>query len=336
MSLPWHEPELRRTVAEGAGLPHALLIRGAAGIGKLNFALALAKALVCERPDRQGLACGHCVACDWVEQRSHPDVRVVEPESLAEPLEEEGSEKKKASVQIGVEQVRALAGLVNLSSHRGRAKVILVHPAEALNSSAANALLKSLEEPPPATYFLLVSHRWHQLLPTIKSRCRQLALPLPEREVARAWLAEQGASNPDLALAQAGGAPVSAARLNAEYWEQRAAFIGAIASPDFDPLRVAEQQRDLALPDAVKWLQQWSYDMVLSDCLGCARYNLDFADAVTRAAGRAAPLETLRFHRQMLGWQRVVNHPLNPRLFLEHLLLSYAALLRGTPPGQAV
>jgi DNA polymerase-3 subunit delta' len=85
----------------------------------------------------------------------------------------------------------------------------------------------------------------------------------------------------------------------------------------------------------VKWLQQWSYDMVLQSSVGRARYNPDFADAVARAARRAGTLEALRFHRQMLGWQRVINHPLNPRLFLEHLLLSYAALLRATPMGQA-
>jgi DNA polymerase-3 subunit delta' len=334
MSLPWHQSELHRILEKEVELSHALLIRGPAGIGKLAFAQALAKALVCEEPDRQGVACGRCTACNWVEQRSHPDVRLVEPESLAETVEEEGAEKKKASVQIGVDQVRALAEFVNLSSHRGRAKVIVVHPAEALNPSAANALLKSLEEPPPATYFLLVSHRWHQLLPTIKSRCRQVVLPLPDRKAARAWLAKEGVSNPELALAQAGGAPVSAARLNADYWEQRAAFIGAITSADFDPLRAAEQLRDFAVADAVKWLQQWSYDMVLSDCVGRARYNPDFMDAVTRAASRAAPVETLRFHRQMLSWQRVVNHPLNPRLFIEHLLLCYAALLRTTRRAQ--
>lgn len=335
MSLPWHQSELGRILAEGTGLPHALLIRGPAGIGKLEFAQALAKALLCEQSDGGEMACGRCIACSWIEQRSHPDLRIVQPESLAEPEEEAGGDKKKASVQIGVDQVRALAEFVNLSSHRGRAKVIVVHPAEALNPSAANALLKSLEEPPPGTYFLLVSHRWHQLLATIKSRCRQVVLPLPDRDTARAWLAEQGASDPDLALAQAGRAPVSAARLNDEYWAQRAAFIGAIASVDFDPLRSAEQLRDFAVPDVVKWLQQWSYDMVLHGCGGRARYNPDFADAVALAARRAGQLETLHFHRQMLGWQRVINHPLNPRLFLEHLLLCYTALLRATRTGQA-
>lgn len=328
MSLPWHRSELARILAEGAALPHALLIRGPAGIGKLAFAQAIAKALVCEQRQPKGTACGHCSACEWVEQRSHPDVRVVEPENLAEPVDDEAGERKRGSAQIGVEQVRSLGEFVNLSSHRGRAKVVLVHPAEALNANAANALLKSLEEPPPATYFLLVSHRWHQLLPTIKSRCRQTVLPLPDRASARAWLAEQGVSKPEVALAQAGGAPVSAAGLSPEYWEQRAAFIGAIASGDFDPLRSAEQLRDFPMPDAVRLLQQWSYDMALTADSGGIRYNPDFAEAVALAARRAGRLETLRFHRRMLGWQRVVNHPLNPRLFLEQLLLSYADLLR--------
>jgi len=329
MSFPWHQTELARIVAEGATLPHALLIRGAAGIGKLAFAQAIAKALLCEQRQPRAMACGRCSACEWVEQRSHPDLRVLELENLAEPIEDEAGERKKGSAQIGVEQVRALGEFVNLSSHRGRAKVVVVHPAEALNANAANALLKNLEEPPPATYFLLVSHRWHQLLPTIKSRCRQIVLPLPDRESARAWLAEQGVSNPELALAQAGGAPVSAAGLSPEYWEQRAAFIGAIASVDFDPLRSAEQLRDCPMPDAVRWLQQWSYDMALSANNGGTRYNPDFAEAVARAGRRAGSLETLHFHRWMLGWQRLVNHPLNPRLFLEQLLLSYADLLRA-------
>lgn len=334
MNLPWHQAELHRILGEGTRLPHALLIRGPSGIGKLEFAQTVAKALLCEGSKGAAAACGHCAACVWVDERSHPDLRLVEPESLFEREEEEGGDRKKASVQISVDQIRELAEFVNLSSHRGRAKVVLIHPAEALNPSAGNALLKGLEEPPPATYFLLVSHRWHQLLATIKSRCRQVVLPLPARDKARAWLVEQGAADPELALSHSGGAPVSAARLSAEYWEQRARFIGTIAATDFDPLRSAEQLRDLALPDVVKWLQQWSYDMVAHRHTGQARYNPDATDAVARAARCAATLDTLRFHRELVGWQRVVNHPLNPRLFLEQLLLSYSGLLRTGRPRQ--
>lgn len=334
MALPWHKTQLEQILAGKARLPHALLIRGPEGVGKLEFARALGKALLCENPTRQGEACGHCPACGWFEQGSHPDFRLVVPESLAEKDEEEGGEKK-ASLQIAVEQVRELADFVNLSSHRGGAKVIMIHPAEAMNPNAANALLKSLEEPPPATHFLLVSHRWHHLLPTIKSRCQQIALPAPDEKAAQAWLEEQGAADPELALAQAGGAPLLAVKLDAEYWEQRAFFLNAISAPDFDPLQVAEQIRDYPLPGVVRWLQQWSYDLVVHGCAGRPRYNPDHAEAVVRAARQAGRVETLRFHRQMLRWQRVVNHPLNPRLFLEQLLLSYAELQRGGTRGQA-
>ena len=89
------------------------------------------------------------------------------------------------------------------------------------------------------------------------------------------------------------------------------------------------------MPGVVRWLQQWSYDLVLHGCAGQPRYNPDLAEAIARAAERAGRRETLRFHREMLRWQRVVNHPLNPRLFLEQLLLSYAGLLRGAARKQA-
>ena len=334
MILPWHQSELRRLIGERDRLSHALLIRGAEGIGKAQFAHALAQAILCEAASRDGMACGQCPACDWISQRSHPDFRVVEPENLLEQ-EEEAADKRKASAQIGVDQIRSLTDLVNLTSHRGRAKIILIHPAEAMNASAANALLKSLEEPPAATYFLLVSHRWHLLPATIKSRCRDVVLPGPDPGTARAWLVEQGTPQADLALAQAGGAPVSAARLEPEYWQQREAFLHAISSPDFDALRSAEQLRDLSLAHIVRWLQQWSYDIALQRAVGRVRYNPDFTEQIGRVACRADLLDTLRVHRQMLGWQRVVNHPLNPRLFLEELLLSYGALVNAPGPRQA-
>jgi len=329
MVLPWHKAALQRLVKEGTRLPHALLLRGPAGIGKGEFARSLAQALLCEgtRPDDMG--CSTCMACEWVAQDAHPDFRVVAPENNQEQDEEGSGEKKKGNTQISVSQIRDLTELVNLSSHRGHGKVILINPAEAMNASAANALLKSLEEPPPATYFLLVSHRWHQLPATVKSRCRQVILPSPSLETAREWLVEQGTAQADLALAQTGGAPVSAVRFASDYWEQRTVFLGMIASTTFDPLRAAEQLREFAPADAVKWLQQWSYDMALHGVVGSTRYNPDFSDEVARVARRSSLIDTLRFHRQMVGWQRVVNHPLNPRLLLEELLLSYAALVRA-------
>jgi DNA polymerase-3 subunit delta' len=337
MNYPWHKSELSGLLERRGQLHHALLLRGARGIGKLAFAEALARALLCESPGPGGSACGRCAACGWMEQGSHPDFRRLEPESLAEPAEgEAGAEKKeKASSQIPVEQVRGLAGFVNVSSHRGGAKVVLVHPAESLNANAANALLKNLEEPPPRTYFLLVAHRWHQLLPTIKSRCQQIPLPLPSSSEAREWIGRQGVENSDLALAQAGGAPLLAVQFDGLYWQQRAAFLKAIGGRGLDALAVAEHVRDHAPALVVNWLQKWAYDLVSHKVTGQVRYNPDFAAAIAAAAERVELPEAVRFLRHVVRLQRIVTHPLNARLFFEELLLVYAALLRGRPFAKA-
>lgn len=335
MSYPWHLEAFDSLLERKARLPHALLLRGREGIGKLAFAESLARALLCESPDAAGQACGKCTACRWMGQGSHPDFRRLEPESLAEPGEVEQGAERKASLQIPVEQVRGIADFINVSSHRGGAKVVLVHPAEALNVNAANALLKNLEEPPPGTYFLLVAHRWHQLLPTLRSRCEQVVLPPPDHAVARDWLAQQKLSDADLALAQAGGAPLLALKYDAEYWAQREAFMQAITGTEVDALRIAEHIRDSTPALIVGWLQKWSFDLVSHKTTGKVRYNPDFAGAVAATAARVDTLEAVRFQRHTVRLQRIVSHPLNARLFFEQLLLMYAALLRRQPVGRA-
>ncbi len=330
MTLPWHQGEFERLLVRRDRLPHALLLRGSEGIGKLAFAEALTRALLCESPDTPGAACGKCAACGWMEQGGHPDFRRIEPESLAEPAEaEQGGEKKKPSEQIQVEQVRDIGNFVVMTSHRGGSKVVLIHPAETLNANAANALLKNLEEPPPRTQFILVAHRWHRLPPTIRSRCQHIMLPPPDTAVALAWLRTQDIRNPELALAQAGGAPLLALRFDDEYWRLRAAFLDAITSRSFDPLHASEALRECPPALVTTWLQKWSFDLVSHKVTGRARYNPDRAEAVAAVAALLDELKALRYHRLMVRLQRVVTHPLNTRLFLEQLLLSYALLMRG-------
>jgi DNA polymerase III subunit delta' len=328
MVYPWNSGAFKALLERQGRLPHALLLRGRDGIGKLACAEALARALLCERPAKDGSACGHCTGCAWMGQGSHPDFRRLEPENLAaEQGDAEQGGERKASVQIPVEQVRELAGFINLSSHRGGAKVVLIHPAEALNVNAANALLKNLEEPPPNCYFLLVAHRWHQLLPTLRSRCEQVVLPLPGRKEARDWLVQQKVGNADLALAQAGGAPLLALRFDEEYWGQREAFLKAITGSRFDALRVAEEFRETSPALIVGWLQKLAFDLACHQATGENRYNPDLAAAVATISAGLDRTETVRFLRHLVQMQRIVSHPLNARLFLEQLLLSYSALL---------
>lgn len=335
MTYPWQSQRLTGLLARLGQLPHALLLRGREGIGKLALAESLARALLCESRQPDGRACGKCVACGWMEQGSHPDFRRLEPEILSESREPEEGSDRKPSLEIRIEQIRDIAGFVAMTAHRGGAKVVLIHPAETLNINAANALLKNLEEPPPQTYFLLVTHRWHQLPATIRSRCEQVALASPSREVAREWLGRQRIRDADLALAQAGGAPLLALAYDEEYWQQREALLTAITRSGFGALAAAEQLRETEPRLVVGLLQKWAFDLVSHKVTGTVRYNPDQVDAISVVAGRLGLIEALRYLRHMVRQQRIVAHPLNARLFLEQLLLEYGALLRQATGEQA-
>ena len=332
--LPWHQTEFDALVGAKDRLAHALLIHGPRGIGKLDFARALAQALLCETPTESNAACGRCSACAWFEAGAHPDYRQIEPAAESEDEEDEEGERPakkgaKKSIYIVVQQIRALPELINITSHRGGPKVIVLHPAEALNVNAANALLKSLEEPPPGTHFILVSHRPHQLLPTIKSRCRQVALPAPDRDSAAKWLASHGVKDATLALAHTGDAPLLALELDdSDYWGARKAFLRQITAREVDVLNAAEAVRDLPVPHIVSWLQKWCCDIAFYRTLREVRYNPDEREAIARVADRVDPLEALRLYRRMTEYQLIAQHPLNAKLFIEHLLLAYRNLVQ--------
>ncbi len=332
--LSWHKPAYQQLAQRAGRLPHALLLKGAAGIGKRAFASALAQGLLCEKPVLPLMACGACEACHWFDTGNHPDFRMLQPEAAeaaaddADVTDKAADKKKKRDISVA--QVRALAAFINISAHRNGAKVVLIQPAEAMNVNAANALLKSLEEPPPETYFVLVSDRPHMRPATIRSRCEQLALNPPTAQEAAAWLAESGAAQPELALAQAGGAPLLAAELdNDAYWDGRKQFLDGLSSRGFDPLALAEKFATHPIPQLINWLQRWTYDLASLCFQQRLRYNPDFKEALTMSAKNANGLEILRFHRELVRFQRIVNHPLNARLLIEDLMLRYGRAVRG-------
>jgi DNA polymerase-3 subunit delta' len=328
---PWHQAAWQSVLARKERLPHALLIRGREGIGKREFARRLAQSLACPAPDQDGAACGVCQSCRWFEAGAHPDFREVIPESMQV---EEGTATlpadKKPSERILIEAVRGLEDFIHLTPHQLAGKTIVFYPAESLHPNAANALLKTIEEPPASTRFLFVCHRPSYLPATIISRCQLLTLPVPRTEVAVEWLRENGVAEPELALAQSGDAPLVALRLALEeHWAQRKQVLEKLTLTPFEPLLLAEQIRDYAPARLLGWLQRWSYDLLMTRLAGGVRYNPDFSAVLGRLAGGLNPRDIVRFHRLVVAWQGVVNHPLNPRLFIEHMLLSYAALMRG-------
>lgn len=328
----WHKPVWDALLSRNQGWPNAVLIKGRKGIGKLAFAQALSQYLLCEA--REPLAaCGKCQSCLWFAGANHPDFRLLEPAAYSAAAgEEEAEEKKseKAANQISVEQIRALDDFVNLTSHRNGYKVILIHPAEAMNPHAANALLKTLEEPPGNTVFVLVSHAPQRLLPTIISRCRGIPLPVPAAAVSLQWLQGEGVAHPEIALAQAGYAPLAALEVKEEEKQiQRRDFLERLGAAVTNPLALAESALQYPLPDVVNWLQKWVCDLAYCKFTGKIRYHLDFADKLERLAEKADALGLMRYYRELLTARRAVQHPLNPKLVLEQLALSYCLVLKN-------
>lgn len=331
MLYPWHRAAWQRLRAQDARLPHALLLSGEVGIGKLAFARHLAQALLCEGGVPEQAPCGHCDGCRWFELGHHPDYRELALQS-GDGEEEEGA-KKKSSTQITIDQVRELNDFVNLSAHRGGRRVTLIQPADALNLAAANALLKTLEEPPENAMFILVSQQWRRLLPTLRSRCRRLPLPLPERAPALQWLAEQGLEAPERYLDEAGGAPLLALqRAEAGLSKQRQELLDELADPRrLDALKLAERldRQHVEVVQAVDWLLRWMHDLARVRLAGSPRYFPAETARLAALAGEADVQRLMRYHDDVLEARRLALHPLNPRLVFEQLLFGYQQALRG-------
>lgn len=187
--LPWQSENWSRLLPKiiDNKIAHAYLFTGVKGIGKRHFAYKFAQALLCESfsvPNKasvmtdnvSSLACGHCKQCRLFESETHPDFKLLTPE-----------EDGKA---IKVDQVRALGDFFAQSSSQGGRKVVILFPAEFLNNNAANALLKTLEEPTPGSVIILISHQSGMLLPTIRSRCQVVDFSIPTTMESEVWLTD--------------------------------------------------------------------------------------------------------------------------------------------------
>ncbi len=334
--FPWHRHTLNELIARSQSktLPHALLVHGRAGIGKVEFARTLAQSLLCESPE-DGLACGVCHACGWFREGNHPDFRELLPEALTDdeatedaPVDADAKDKKK-SREIKIDQIRAISDFMTLSTHRDGYRVLLIQPAEAMNLAAANALLKTLEEPPARSVIILVSDQLGRLLATIRSRCQRVLIPTPDTATAAIWLKAQGVANVDDALAAASGAPLDAIVFaSSEYQSSRRALVAALAETRMDFVDTAQQFEKADLGNVLHWLQTWVQDVISMRMLGVANHHRDQTKSLQRIARQTDLGRIFRYESELRQTRRLINHPLNARLLLEQLFIAYLQAIK--------
>jgi DNA polymerase-3 subunit delta' len=366
---PWLEPLWNSL--DFSSFPNAVLLHGQSGIGKFNFAVELAKALVCESASSVQKPCNQCEACHWFNTGNHPDFIALVPETHRKLLphaeyasedapkkgrtarddsDGEGSEKKEKK-NISIEETRqAIEGLA-IGSHRGGNRVILIYPLEMLRHDSANTLLKSLEEPPANTIFILLADRVDRVLPTIRSRCRLLTAPRPDREQGIGWLKRK--------LLKISNLKINDVDIDTIYDEQGGAPFAVLESviarhnkDDKDELTISIQASRLLLQSMsqggrIPWLetaekihkaqyslllatmQRWVSDLQTVAQGGPPRYYPKHLSTLHSLSKTVHIVKLLHFWKSLTQARRSENHPLASRIQLEALLSLYQQAFEG-------
>jgi len=324
---PWLTAPLQQALHMQQHGAHALLLSSLPGLGAFALGQAVAKAALCEAAAAGEPACGQCTACHLFDQRSHPDLYFLLPAALRVQLgwqEPEAEGKAKPSQEIRIDEVRAFLNFAQATRARSRGKVVLVHPAEAMNTVAANALLKTLEEPSASLSFVLVTESPDLLLPTIRSRCQALSLPLPSLEQGTQWLKAQQAElredDAQMLLRAAGLRPQQALD-----WLR-----GGLSAPVLAGFARAVARADLS--DFSAWrpapvidlLQRLAHDL-LRVCSGAAPQYFSL-DQLPKAK-QAKPLH--EWLSLLQAAKAKADHPLQLALWLEALAAQGQAALRA-------
>jgi DNA polymerase-3 subunit delta' len=317
---PWLEPALAKLEAARAAdrFGHAWLIAGPSGIGKTNLALVFANGVL-EARNRHGRLSPSEFLRAMRERHApadrHPDLHWVFPE-----------EDKQT---ISIEQIRAVCEAIALKPYRGASKVVIIEPAEGLTAAAANALLKTLEEPAGDTYLLLVSHQPGRLPPTIRSRCQRIDVRRPRPAEIADWVGAAAADIDELWEAS-GGAPLAIAELgaNGSFLENSNLEhkVVLISKGEIDPQAVADEWTKLDVNAVLAWLLRRLSMSIRARVAGRrATAVTDLTDDALHNAWATLGVETL--FRQYEAADRLLNQigtGVNIELGLRSLLLGFA------------
>ena len=322
---PWHDSAWTRLsdARKDGRLPHALLLTGPQGLGKAAFAKRLSNALVCGSSDADGNACGTCGSCRLSSAGSHPDQHLLAPE--------------EAGKMIKIDAVRALTAKSVLAAQDGGFRVFMISPAEAMNRAAANALLKTLEEPVARSVLVLVSSFPHRLPATIRSRCQIVKFTPPPADQVKQWLAETVSSTQvDDLLAISGGAPLRVLQAQAEDWLGEGCRLSdelmALKLRKTNPLQIVEEWEKRPLSLVSEAMKRCISDLI--------RFVAGVGDGEIYHRGIRRELQSLsqgidlqalyRFNDELLNLECAASNNLNVQMMLEHIAVYW---LQITRPG---
>lgn len=323
--LPWLQKPYRTlaTLFDQDRLPHALLLSSGGGLGLDNLAEHLAATLFCLSPMQSetgdSTACGHCKSCQLTDAGSHPDLRLLTLDS--------------GKKRIRVEQVRESLHFLQMTGQQGHNKVMIIAPAEAMNTQSANALLKGLEEPPKGTYLILLTERPASLLATIRSRCFKLSVSSPEHAVAHQWLSEKikTPERVDLLLSICGDRPCEAL----DFYEQGSLDVRQKLHNDLNelfgqklgPVEIASRWNKLPLEQVLFWMLLWATDMSrFAGSKGISAIRDPLMSKITKyTVQHVKPVSIFAWTDDILshksGLDRQTN--LNQQLVLEDILITW-------------
>lgn len=320
--LPWQEANWQRLLAarQSGRLPHALLLTGGVGLGKSWFAHRLAASLLCSEVQENGKPCGSCQNCRLLQASTHPDFTLLQPE-----------EPGKA---IKIDTIREFTQKGALTSRSGGFKVIIIEPADALNTAAANSLLKTLEEPVDRTVIILVTAQSGRLPATIRSRCQRYHFTPPDESAALAWLNRQvqGTADLRLLLSLASGGPLLAVKYARDgTLEERARMIEeltAVLKDVQDPLTVALRWSNLEQDSVLKWFSGWVIDLIrVKIAVESANIiNVDQRDRLQALARKVNSRRLYALMDRLFEANRTLGSQLNTQMQLESLLLDWAGI----------
>lgn len=320
--FPWHtalEQKLVQALQKNH-LPHALLLSGIAGLGKQHFAHTFARLVLCQQAQKTEVCCEVCHACHLTKAGSHPDLMSVVPEQPGQAIK--------------IDQIREVTHFVQETALQNGYRVIIIHPAHTMNMYAANALLKTLEEPTPQTLMILVCDQTDRLPATILSRCQKIIFSKPDTASALMWLKEKIADDQvqyERLLTIADGAPLKALQLVQQdifkHREKLFQSLYSLAKKTIDPVTVAHEWHDEDAFLLLHLLQSWLRDIfrLMTVQHTVALVNEDYRSQLTELCRKISLLGLQKYLNQVRDTYAhlVQGLNLNKSLWMEALLIGW-------------